>query len=202
MRRIPIVSTIIVAVAVAIMIALGLWQLLDRLPAKESQLRQLAANPALPPIAFPATPDDRLLFRRSTVRCPRPTAMRIIGAGARGFRAIVECRTAGAAQGILVQLGTTRNAAARVSWSGGVATGYLTHAPDSRPLIAGLWDRTPKRLMLVAQPALAGLGPNTAPDPATVPNSHLAYAGQWFFFASIAAIIYALALRRRRPQLG
>ena len=31
-RRIPVVPTIVVALAVAAMIALGLWQLLDRLP--------------------------------------------------------------------------------------------------------------------------------------------------------------------------
>jgi surfeit locus 1 family protein len=30
-----------------------------------------------------------------------------------------------------------------------------------------------------------------------VPNNHLAYAVQWFLFAGVAAVIYALALRRR-----
>ena len=36
------------------------------------------------------------------------------------------------------------------------------------------------------------------PDPSDLPNNHLAYAGQWFFFAITAFIIYVLALRRRR----
>ncbi|MDQ2891496.1 MAG: SURF1 family protein, partial [Pseudomonadota bacterium] len=53
LTRIPIVSTIVVGIAVAAMIALGLWQLLDRLPQKEAFLAQLAANPARPVMAFP-----------------------------------------------------------------------------------------------------------------------------------------------------
>jgi surfeit locus 1 family protein len=28
-------------------------------------------------------------------------------------------------------------------------------------------------------------------------NNHLLYAGQWFFFALAAAVIYVLALRRK-----
>lgn len=51
---------------------------------------------------------------------------------------------------------------------------------------------------IVADPPLAGLEPNAKPDPADLPNNHLAYAGQWFFFALTALIIYVLALRRRR----
>ena len=50
---------------------------------------------------------------------------------------------------------------------------------------------------VVADTPPAGLAPNGKPDIASVPNNHLAYAGQWFFFAAIAAIIYVLALGRR-----
>lgn len=35
------------------------------------------------------------------------------------------------------------------------------------------------------------------PSPDTIPNNHLSYAVQWFLFAGIAAVIYALALRQR-----
>ena len=36
-----------------------------------------------------------------------------------------------------------------------------------------------------------------------VPNNHLAYGVQWFLFAAVAAIIYAVAvLRRRAPVAG
>ncbi|WP_073975469.1 SURF1 family cytochrome oxidase biogenesis protein [Erythrobacter donghaensis] len=51
---------------------------------------------------------------------------------------------------------------------------------------------------IVADPPLAGLEANAKPDPGDLPNNHLAYAGQWFFFALTALGIYALALRRRR----
>jgi surfeit locus 1 family protein len=47
-----------------------------------------------------------------------------------------------------------------------------------------------------SQPA-PGLEPLAPPDPSDVPNNHLAYAGQWFFFALTALVIYVLALRRK-----
>ena len=50
---------------------------------------------------------------------------------------------------------------------------------------------------IVADPPLAGLQPMAKPDPGDLPNNHLAYAGQWFFFALTALVIYVLALRRR-----
>ena len=50
---------------------------------------------------------------------------------------------------------------------------------------------------VVAMPPAAGLAANAPPDLDSVPNNHLAYAGQWFFFAAIAAIVYVLAVRRR-----
>lgn len=93
MKRIPVVSTIVVVIAVAAMIALGLWQLLDRAPKKDAYIAQLAANPARPPIAFPDLPDETLLFRRASGLCVEPVAQRLAGAGAAGFRLIVECRT-------------------------------------------------------------------------------------------------------------
>ena len=99
---------------------------------------------------------------------------------------------------MIVQLGTTRDPNAKVTWAGGPVTGYIGHAPDGRSLIGSLFDRTPPRLMLVLDTPPAGLSPNARPDIATVPNNHLAYAGQWFFFAAIAAIIYVLAIAKRR----
>ncbi|HBM05474.1 MAG TPA: threonine synthase, partial [Erythrobacter sp.] len=47
---------------------------------------------------------------------------------------------------------------------------------------------------------VAGLAPLAPPDPRDLPNNHLAYAGQWFFFALTALIIYILALRRRATR--
>jgi surfeit locus 1 family protein len=191
-RRLPLIPTLIVALAVAAMIALGLWQLTDRLPKKQAFLAQLADNPTRPAVPFPLHGDERLLFRRTAATCPPPVSVRLAGAGAAGFRAIATC-----ADGMIVQLGTTRDPKAQVEWAGGAVTGYIGHAPDSRALIGSLFDHSPTPPMLVAMPPVAGLSPNAPPDLGSVPNNHLAYAGQWFFFAAIAAIVYVLAARRR-----
>lgn len=193
MRRVPVGATITVALAVAIMIALGFWQLLIRLPEKEAELELLASNPARPTIAFPATPDDHLLFRRATLDCATPVTIARAGAGSAGYRLIATC-----AGGERVQLGTIRTPTGMVDWPGGSVTGRISHAPDARPLIATLFDHSPKPLLLVADTPAPGLAPNAVPDISSVPNNHLAYAVQWFVFASIALVIYLLALRRRR----
>lgn len=197
MRRVPVLPTILVGLAVAAMIALGLWQLLDRLPRKEAFLAQLAANPAKPVIAFPDASDDLLLFRRATGFCPRPTGMTLAGAGGAGYRMIVRCPTVAEGPGMAVQLGTTRDPRATLAWTGGAVSGYIAHMPDGRSLIGSLFDHGPRTMMLILDTPAPGLAPNPRPDLASIPNNHLAYAGQWFFFAAVAAIIYALALRRR-----
>ncbi len=202
-RGIPLIPTVIVALAVAAMIGLGLWQLMIRRPQKAAMLEQLAANPSLPEIAVPRFPDDRLLFRKAQGYCLQPVSGRLVGAGSAGFRFIVECRTGGAeGPGMLVQLGTTRDPMAKPVWKGGDVRGRIGHAPDSRSMLASLFDRTPKRLMLVADTPAAGLAPNAAPDLSSVPNNHLAYGVQWFLFAGVASVIYVLALRWRRRMPG
>lgn len=197
MKRWPIIPTLVVALAVAAMIALGLWQLLDRLPQKEAFLAQLAQNPAKPAMTFPRVPDDTLLFRKSGLFCLQPLNPQVVGAGASGYRMIVECRTGAEGPGAKVQLGTTRDPNAKLTWKGGQINGFLSHAPDSRSMIEAQFNRAPQQLMLVAANPPQGLSPNGRPDLSSVPNNHLAYAVQWFLFAAIAAIIYVLALRYR-----
>lgn len=191
-RRLPVLPTIVVAVCVALMIALGLWQLVDRLPQKEAFIADLRANPARPVIAFPTTPDDTLLFRRATADCRAPVSIETKGAGASGFRLIARCRG-----GLAVQLGTTHDPNRQVPWQGGVVFGYVSHAPDGRSLIGTLFDHRPPAMMLVAATPPPGLAANAPPDPESVPNNHLSYGVQWFFFAAIASVIYLLAVRRR-----
>jgi len=199
MTRIPVLATLIVGLAVAAMIALGLWQLLDRLPQKEAYLAQLAANPARAVIAFPLQPDESLLFRRAVAECHPPVTLRRAGAGAAGFRLIATCSVPqGAMQ---VQLGTTHDPRKQISWTGGRVSGYVAHAPDSRSLIQSAFDHRPQAMLLVADAPVAGLEPNASPDLDAVPNNHLAYAIQWFLFAAIAAIIYALAVFRRNRMV-
>lgn len=201
MRRPPLGATLIVALAVAAMVALGVWQL-QRKGQKEAAIARYAANIHRAPATFPAnaTGDD-LLFRRSSVMC-----LRVVGwsresgraaNGLRGWRVIARCATGAEGPGALVQLGVARAPDATPAWRGGPVRGYISHAPDHRALIAALFDRTPKALMLVATDPPPGLEPNPPADLSAVPNNHLAYAVQWFLFAAIALAIYALALRRR-----
>ena len=70
-------------------------------------------------------------------------------------------------------------------WSGGFVTGTIVPAGEFG-------------FKIVADPPIAGLQPNAKPDPGDLPNNHLAYAAQWFFFALTALVIYVLALKRRR----
>ena len=198
MQRLPIIPTILVGVAIALMIALGFWQLLVRLPQKEAYLAQLARNPAMRVTMFPASPDDSLLFRSARAYCRDPRDIHLAGAGASGFRAIATCTATATGAAMIVQLGITSDPNAMVRWNGGPVTGYISHAPSSRSLIGSVFDHRPEPLMLVARPPVAGLGPNGGPGIDAVPNNHLAYAVQWFLFAAVAAIIYGVAIRRRR----
>jgi cytochrome oxidase assembly protein ShyY1 len=52
-------------------------------------------------------------------------------------------------------------------------------------------------MRLVAATAAPGLQPSAPPSIEQIPNNHRSYAVQWFAFAGIALVIYALALRKR-----
>lgn len=196
MRRWPVVPTILVALACAAMIALGFWQL-RRLREKEAFIAQVSANPSKPAVAFPRFPDDTLLFRRASAFCLQPVEVTRAGAGNAGYRLIALCRTGAEGPGFRVQLGTTHDPNAKSNWHGGEVSGWISHAPDARPLIASLVQHRPQEMLLVSDRPLGGLTANTRPDAGIIPNNHLAYAGQWFFFALVAATIYVLAVRRR-----
>jgi len=201
MKRFPVVATILVGLAIATMIALGVWQL-QRRGEKEALLAQLAANQHLAPIAFPAIPvGDALLFRRAGIFCLKPVAWQSRGGrdatGKPGWRQIASCATGAEGPGVMVQIGVAATADAKPSWGGGKVGGYISRAPSDVPMIVAAFSHAPKTLMLVADPPQAGLAANPPADLSSVPNNHLAYAVQWFLFALVAGIIYAIALRRR-----
>jgi surfeit locus 1 family protein len=201
MKRFPLVATILVGVAIVVMIALGVWQL-QRRDEKEALLARLAANQHLAPIAYPAIPvGEELLFRRASVFCLKPVAWQARGgrdaAGNPGWRQIASCSTGAEGPGVMVQIGVAATADAKPTWGGGQVSGYISHAPSDAPMIVAAFSHAPKTLMLVADPPQAGLAANPAADLSSVPNNHLAYAVQWFLFALVAGVIYAIALRRR-----
>lgn len=203
MRRLPIVATLVVALAVAAMIALGVWQL-DRLKEKEAALSRFAANMALPATAYPQTDptDAAYLFRRLSANCLRVVDWQVTGGrlpdDRPGWRHIASCATGAEGPGLIVDMGVTADPVAKPDWRGGPVQGIATWEPVSASAL-GQWlgDAAPPRLMIVAEKPAPGLAPSPRPDPASVPNNHLAYAVQWFLFAGIAVIIYALVLRRR-----
>ena len=187
--RIPVVPTIIVGLAVAAMVALGIWQL-DRAAWKADLLEQYAANQEMPAMAFPKVPvlSDNLLYRRARGDCLSVASWSARAgqnqAGESGWRHIGVCRTGdGKGPGMAVDFGWSKNSADPVGYEGGPVEGFIDTDRDHVYL-------------LVAETPAPGLEPSARPDPRAVPNNHLAYAGQWFLFAGVALIIYIVALRR------
>jgi surfeit locus 1 family protein len=205
MPRFPLVPTFLVALAVAAMIALGVWQLARR-SEKLVALERYAANFEKPEMAFPRLPvGDENLFRRASAFCLEVTGWQSQGgraaSGANGWRHIARCRTGAEGPALLIDMGVSSDPKFAPIWKGGQVKGTITHAPDHRPLLAGLFDSEPKHLMLISEAAAPGLVPTARPDLSSVPNNHLSYAVQWFLFALVASVIYVLALKwRRKPK--
>ena len=193
-RRLPIIPTIVVAAAVAVMIGLGAWQL-QRARWKEGLLARYAQAEQLPPIEFPTVPtrDDQLpLFRHATGNCLRIVGQRAQAGenrtGEPGYAHIVDCATGGEGPGMSVEIGWSKDPNAKVNWAGGLVSGII--GPDRK-----------MRMRLVAASAPSGLEPSAPPSLSSIPNNHRSYALQWFAFALIALVIYGLALRKRlNPQ--
>lgn len=206
MRKLPVLATLVVALAVTEMIALGVWQL-QRKTWKEALLAQYAANLHKASVAFPNDPfgHDDLLYRNASAVCRDPDGWERQAGHARsgetGWLLIAHCHSEGSGPGFKLGLGITTNPTLVPDWKGGPVSGVITHAPGHRSLFGSLFAKpAPRELMLVADAAPPPLAPSVAPDPSGVPNNHLAYAVQWLLFAGVALIIYALALRRRgRP---
>ena len=188
-RRIPIVSTLVVAAAVATMIALGVWQLRRAewkadLIARYSQAQAMSSN-----VPWPRTEADldRSLFRWSQFDCERVIAVRSTAgtsaSGEKGWAHIARCAVDGGGEAE-VALGWSESPRQPLEWPGGPVSGVI--APG------GAFGGT-----LHASMPPEGLQPLAPPDPGDLPNNHLMYAGQWFFFALTALVIYLLALRKK-----
>lgn len=196
-RRLPVIPTIAVAAAIAVMIGLGVWQL-RRAEWKQGLLAQYAAAEKLPPMAWPTVPPKaaRLpLFRYATGVCLRPVGRRAVAgeneAGETGYVHIVDCVTGAEGPGMSVQLGWSKNPNAAVNWSGGPVSGIIVS--DRRTMIR-----------LVAATPAPGLQPSKRPEVSSAspitPAGHRGYAAIWFSLAAIALVIYGLAVRKRLKE--
>lgn len=206
--RFPLLPTLVVVTAILVMIGLGVWQL-QRRGEKEAMLALAAANPAKPAVSFPAMPPvpAELLFRRSSAHCLRVVGWQTEAGraadGATGYRTIAQCATGAEGPGLLVAIGVAQKPDLKPNWDGGQVKGWISEEPDHRSLLSRISGKAaPLRPMLIAERPPQGWKAVAPPDVADVPNNHLAYAVQWFFFAGVAAIIYLLALRRRPPPPG
>jgi cytochrome oxidase assembly protein ShyY1 len=191
-RRLPIVPTILVAAAVALMIGLGFWQL-RRADLHRAQLAAYQSAEKLPPIAFPTAPtaSDKLpLYRYTTANClqvaGRRTAPGESRGGEPGFLIIVDCAAGAEGPGLSVEIGWSKNPNATVNWKGGLVSGLIV--PDSK-----------SRMRIVAASPVPGIEPGAVPRPTVKisPARNIGYAFTWFALAAAALVIYALAVRKR-----
>ena len=187
MRRVPVFATLVVAAAVATMIALGIWQL-QRLDQKQALLARYARVQTMSsdvPWPRDGAAAEAALFRHARLRCERvlaqgATAGRNLG-GTTGWAQTARCALDGGGEATIA-LGWTQAPVIR-AWAGGEIEGVV--APGEGGSVR-----------LIAGKPPAGLQPLARPDPRDVPNNHFAYAIQWFLFAGVAAVIYAVALRK------
>jgi surfeit locus 1 family protein len=202
-KRLPIIPTALVSIAVIAMIALGVWQL-QRATWKEALIARYAANRDRPPMAYPerAPVADDAMFRKARVTCLRVAGWRVTGGstptGQGGYRHIAECVTGAEGPGALIDMGVAADPAFKPSWKGGTVDGLITTEPNQTSLIGRLFGRgTTLRPMLVADVPAPGLATSAPPSTDGISNNHMAYAVQWFLFAAVALVIYVIAVRRR-----
>ena len=201
-RRIPVVATAVVTVAIAALIWLGLWQL-RRLHWKEALIARYAAAASEPPIAFPDRypVGDEVLFRRASAQCARVIGWAVEAGrtrtGTPGWRHIARCAAGAGQVPVMADVGVSDQPAVP-AWPGGAVSGTIAWAPSHDSLLARIWGREVRRdPMIVADRPAPGLAASAPPSIGDIPNNHLSYAVQWFLFAATAAVIYTLALRRR-----
>jgi len=183
-RRIPILASLVVLAAVAVMIALGFWQL-RRLHEKEALLATYAETKGAPgEIAWTGGgPGEHFLYRRAHLECVEVTShSSMAGRNAKGDSGMAQTAQCTLPDGgsAKVVLGWAMTPDAGKDWQGGTVRGVV--APGPR---------------LVADPPLGGLEANAIPDPSEIPNNHFSYAMQWFFFATTALAVYAIAVCKR-----
>ena len=174
------------------MIALGIWQLgrADEKAELIAQYQAALSNGQSRPFPAPGggVYDEADLFHPAALNCRSIIAREAVAGrsadGASGIAHIARCETdEGPAD---VKIGWSRSPDAP-TWAGGPVRGLI---------VPGGIDGA--RLQMI-EPA-PGLSALARPDPRDLPNNHLAYAGQWFFFALTALVIYALSLRRRTRE--
>ena len=193
-RSIPIIPTILVVAAAGVMVWLGFWQL-GRADEKAELIAEFEQMAAQSEVADIEVGEEELAYRTVRLPCEAPKNWQAIaGRNIRGQSGYAHRYLCSRTTVLVFDAGTeyTDLTYADIGWStspaepdfkGGVIEGVLVRMGDDFKVVAG-------------EP-LAGLAPLAKPDPNDLPNNHLAYAGQWFFFALTALVIYGFALKSR-----
>ena len=204
-RRIPVISTLLVLVAVGVMIRLGFWQL-DRMHQKEAMLARYQAALGKPLDYLPDNPVGAdWHYRKVWVFCRKAGDWREMAGhnagGMTGWALVFTCPASARSRAedqspnlkplapLTIVAGWSRAPNQSADWRGGSIEGVVVPGAGNE-------------VRIVADPPLGGLQANARPDPRTIPNNHFAYAVQWFLFAGVALVIYALALRKRLAAQG
>lgn len=227
MRRFPWILTILTAVAIALLIGLGVWQV-QRLRWKEGLITaaQAAATRPLEPLDAVLAGGD-VEFRKVLMVCPGlATApyveLQSIHDGQAGVRLISVCRPAGRADGMLIDRGfiadpETARPRVLASTLPLVLIGELRRTPppgaltpppannrfyarDNAAMAKALGVEGPVRPETVL--ALSAINPEVpalrpSAPPAAFSNNHFGYALTWFGLAIALAGFYVALLRRR-----
>lgn len=225
--RFPWVLTVLSALALAVLISLGVWQA-QRLQWKQDLIARAEAAAQLPPAPLgDVTDGPGAEFRRVVVQCPGLAGaswveLQSIHDGQAGVRLISLCRPEDASRPLLVDRGFVADEiSARPPRSESdepiQITGVLRQVPAP-----GLFAPSPREGRFYArdQQAMArALGETGAVDervlfaetssnpgwaalrpsapPAAFSNDHLGYALTWFGLAIVLAAFYGALLRRR-----
>ncbi len=199
-RRLPVSATLVVLAAVAIMLRLGFWQL-ERKAEKEALIARYEASLVHGGVSLVQAHRPEAAYRTIRDYCENPGPPAAVSGrnaqGESGWVLVVRCSMGGRPPNdetgvkyvpypVDVVMGWSRKPTSN-PWSGGLVTG--TVVPSGK-----------LGYKVLADPPLAGLAANARPDPRDIPNDHLSYALQWFFFATAALMIYGLALRKRLAQ--
>ncbi len=187
-RGFPVLPTLMLALALPTLVGLGCWQL-ARHHWKDALLAEYRRNIDAPLLDLGDGPiPEGSQFRRARLmlHCPAAApderAGRNIG-GASGFAKFLPCTSGG--RPLQLDAGwTARPDPTPLAAFSGPMAGRLI--PDA----SGGW-------IMVAEQPLPPLQASAAPTLDTIPNNHLSYALQWFGFAAVLAVIYALWLYRR-----
>lgn len=223
-RIVPVVPTLMVAVMLAVLVSLGLWQL-DRMHWKEEMLARYRANSveAAAPLPRSIADPEALAFRTVLLDCAfEGEAVLSPGgndAGKAGNHVYALCREEGRPDRVVVDLGWVAFQAERPAVEGlaarieGVVRPWADHTameklsgsgrvePDSFATESPVAPVFVQAERIVPQPESAEAFPETRPSPVrpdAIPNNHRSYAIQWFLFAATLLAIYGVYVYRWR----